>query len=569
MSKKRKFGLKQRLLLVTLLPLIIMIGLSLLALETVGSNVGGKITEKELSIGATSMVDKIDAVCHGDYSYDGKSLKSGPIIISDNKRMLDDDKEKVGIDFTIFVGDVRVSTTILDKDGNRIEGTKMSKKAYEAVLKNGKYFANNVDVNGAVYYGYYEVFGDTWDGDPVIMFTGKDSAIVHALYRRPVLISIGIMVLITVAAAIIVLFIVLSITKSIQKVVGNLKEVADGNLKTKIDAKLLKRSDEVGDIGHAVSELVENLSGIVNNINSCVMAMDDFANGFKTNFTSIDHSIGNVNTAVGEIATGATSLATETQDVTDLMVDMGNVVAHTNSNTEELLQNTDVMKQQNNKASRSFEELIRVNESTSDSMGKVQHQTNLTNESALRIQGAIDLISDIAAQTNLLSLNASIEAARAGEHGRGFAVVAEEVRKLADQSEQSVHEITGIIQTLIDNSNDSVSIMDTVILDMQKQSVKMQDTQVVLRELDENINRVVESVTGISSEVSTVGDAKNSVLGSLESLSAVSQENAASTQETSATMVELSNIVQTCNESVDKLVNLAEQLTDSIAKINL
>lgn len=358
---------------------------------------------------------------------------------------------------------------------------------------------------------------------------------------------------------------IIFVVKAIKLSVNEVNQVAGGNLTVQTPKKLLQRRDEVGDIAKAVHLLIEKLKGIVLNIHDSSNALTDFSGAFKSSFTQIETAIVNVNTAVDEIAKGANSQATETQNVTEEMVKMGNAIADTTSSLDRLLVSTEEMKKRNNAARDAFVELIALNDQTTDSIHHINEQTCITNQSALEIRSAMELISDIASQTNLLSLNASIEAARAGEHGKGFAVVAEEVRKLADQSQESVNKIAQVIENLIENSNASVEIMAQITEEMQGQSNKMKDAHSDLNNLNGNITEVVTEIDAISGRVEALVTSKDSVLANLENLAAISEENAASTQETAATMGEVKEVVVVCNESTDKLVKIAKELEENMS----
>ena len=199
----------------------------------------------------------------------------------------------------------------------------------------------------------------------------------------------------------------------------------------------------------------------------------------------------------------------------------------------------------------------------------MQRQTDDTNQSAMEIQNMVDLISDIASQTNLLSLNASIEAARAGEQGRGFAIVADEVRKLAEQSRQSADQIEEIVRKLIENSNNSVEAMNVVMDEIRVQHDKLNQTKDVFGHLKLEISNVSNAVDGITTEMTVIDQAKNRVYDNLENLSAISEENAAATQETSATMEELSELVNDCDRAVGKLGDISNSLEGNVNKFTL
>ena len=227
------------------------------------------------------------------------------------------------------------------------------------------------------------------------------------------------------------------------------------------------------------------------------------------------------------------------------------------------------MQQNNEKLNTTLDELILISSHTRESVNQVYEQTNNTDKSVNEIGSAVDVITDIANQTNMLSLNASIEAARAGEHGRGFAVVADEIRQLADQSKKSAEQIGNIVSELIHNSNVSVQAMNGVLEEIENQNKCLDVTRDVFVGLNREILDVTKAVEEISKEIDTINMTKNEVLESCESLASIAEENAAGTEETSATMTELGKIVSECNEATQKLVNISEILSENAGKFKM
>ena len=162
---------------------------------------------------------------------------------------------------------------------------------------------------------------------------------------------------------------------------------------------------------------------------------------------------------MGDIASGATNQADETQSATENVITMGNMIEETNSVAEALHKNSKQMQESSNQAMSILKELMEVNDQTKLSIDEIYEQTNITNASAQKIKAATDIIASIAEETNLLSLNASIEAARAGEQGRGFAVVASQIQKLAEQTNSASGNIEEIVEALL---NDSELVVETM-----------------------------------------------------------------------------------------------------------
>ena len=251
------------------------------------------------------------------------------------------------------------------------------------------------------------------------------------------------------------------------------------------------------------------------------------------------------------------------------VMEIGNSIDATNQTVEALNDTAREMKRQNDSMNAIMQELLDISHSAKESVNLVHEQTNITNKSAQSISEAVEIITNIADETSLLSLNASIEAARAGEQGRGFAVVADQVRSLAEQSNEAAGKITEIINGLLANSNTSVETMQEVIKEMEKQGLKLEDTQSAFSELNQDILSVGNMVENISNEMIVLNNAKEEVLSSVESLSAISEENAASTEETSASMEELDGIVSACAESTENLEVIADDLTESVRKFKI
>lgn len=210
--------------------------------------------------------------------------------------------------------------------------------------------------------------------------------------------------------------------------------------------------------------------------------------------------------------------------------------------------------------------LVEMNNKTSDTIGVVTEQTDRTNESAQNISNAVTVIQDIAAQTNLLSLNASIEAARAGESGRGFAVVAEQIRKLAEDSAESATEIENIVRELMGNSKDSVEKMQELSRDSSVQADKLNRTKESFYELKKEINEVSSASKEIFDQTVVIEELKKGVNDVIEQLASVAQENAASTEETSASMQSLANNVDLCKEESAIFNDLSKNINEQTSR---
>ena len=549
LKEKKGANMVVKILAIVLVPLIAIAVIAILALNSAGDRISDAMMKHELAATEYALEMSLNNSAPGDFSYENGALYKGELNLTDNKQVLDALKQNAGVDVALFWGSDLAVTNLT---GGTIT---LSEKVASKVLGGESYFSNSLKLGDTGCYAYLAPLKNT-DGTVVgILAACMPVREVNALYKG-IVTGRAIAILILVAAFCVSTFIVVGmISKALLGVVGNLDQIAEGKLNFKVPDKLLNRSDEVGKSARAVYSVVNGFSGIIRDIHNSMLDMNEFTGTFTSNFDSIGQSISSVNTAVNEIAQGATTQAADTQKVSESMNEMSNALGRTADSVNALSSSAANMKESNATVDSTLKEL--------------QEQTNITNESAQAIQAATDIIAGIANQTNLLSLNASIEAARAGEMGRGFAVVAEEIRGLADQSRESADKIRSIVENLISNSNQSVQIMNGVVGEIHQQNEKLGTTLNVFSTLNQEVQKVVGEINVISGELDHIENYKTDVVEKIDGLTEISQNNAASTEETAATMDQLAEIVEDCRQATTQLNEIAGSLNANAKKFQL
>ena len=335
------------------------------------------------------------------------------------------------------------------------------------------------------------------------------------------------------------------------------------------EKSLSKRKDETGLIGKAVVRLKGELIQVIENIKHQSSELYAASEQLDTDAKDTTMTMEQVETAVNDIALGATNQAEETQTATEDVIVMGHMIEETTGEVSTLKVNADGMKDTSEDAQKLLTELMKENEHTRDSIDEIYRQTHTTNESALKIKEATAIITSIAEETNLLSLNASIEAARAGEQGRGFAVVASQIQKLAEQSSESAQKIEEITNELIMDSSEAVKTMQVVKDNMDAQSNKMVQTDKMFETFNAGVISSIESIDNIAMKTDTLDGSRVKVVDLVQNLSAIAEENAASSQETSASVTQVSEIVSDISGNANKLKDIAVELEKSVQVFKL
>ncbi len=359
------------------------------------------------------------------------------------------------------------------------------------------------------------------------------------------------------------------ITKGITLVEGHLRQVATGDLSFTISPALQKRGDEIGEMARSLENVRQSLANMIGSVLQTGETLNQSSEKFSEKFGYISESIQNTNQAIDDLAQGATNSANETETMNEKITELGGVIEVEKSGVQKLEEAVSAMAEHSAGASESIQELHRITKMTIEAIDVVSEQTNRNNDSAADINKTIEIIKGLAAQTNLLSLNASIEAARAGEAGRGFAVVAEEIRNLSEESSGNAQEIEGIVKELVENVEISVSKMQEVTNNVQKQQKCLKETRAAFESLKREVAMVEEVTKEIGGQTEILNSLKKIVTDSANSLASVVEQNAASTQETSASMMLLSQTIDECTEDTQGLVELSRRQNDQASKFQL
>ncbi len=355
------------------------------------------------------------------------------------------------------------------------------------------------------------------------------------------------------------------ITKGIKLVEGNLRQAAMGDLSFTVNPKLLKRADEIGVMARSLENVRQSLASMLGSM----IRTGEALNQSSEKFRHISESIQNTNQAIDDLAQGATNQANETEIVNEKIIELGGVIEVEKSGVSKLEKVVSTMTKHTMGASESIKELDQITKVTIETINTVSEQTNKNNDSATNINKAVEIIKGLAAQTNLLSLNASIEAARVGDAGRGFAVVAEEIRSLSEESSGNAQEIEVIVKELINNVEISVIKMHEVMRNVEKQQERLNETREAFKYLTTEVNQVEEVTKEIGNQTEILNSLKQIVTDSVNTLASVVQENAASTEETSASMTLLSQTIKECTEDTKGLVKLSQQQKEEANKFQL
>lgn len=523
----RNLKLQYKMLILAIIPVLIMGIVAILISNTVVKNKLLDDAKQKLKATSNAVLAAYDQNA-GDYFANATGdVWKGAYNVSLSTPFIDDIAAKTGIEVTFFYNDTRLVTSLKDADGKRILGSKAGDFLVENVLQDGnEVFTNRVLVDGTFYFGYYvPVHQNNSDEIIGMVFAGMPVKEIYASLNLITMIFTVAILVILVIAVIGCLLVSRGIAKSIRNSMDVVKQISEGNLNVEIEQSMLDRKDEAGALSCNTQTLIDNLSAMIGKISNNTMTLNASSEEMNAAAGQAGNAVGNINDDLHNMLTGAVEQNGNAQNIKNSIHNMNIHLEKTLGEVDHLSDETKAMLDARNDVDKSLNQLDASNQDVMTEVENIQKQTQQNNESVEKIIAAVSYISDIADQTNLLSLNASIEAARAGETGKGFAVVAEEIGKLANQSNEASTEISELVNLLSYNSSQTMDIMDSVQDAMNDQTKKLVETANIFKQLQEHVSHVADGVDVIRDATVQLGKETDEIGKDIKNLSDIAQRN--------------------------------------------
>jgi methyl-accepting chemotaxis protein len=362
----------------------------------------------------------------------------------------------------------------------------------------------------------------------------------------------------------------LATNRYLQRRINHMVEVnevlAQGDLRVDVE---IDSNDELGQLARSTSAVIQNLRQIIGQVNTASLSVASASERMAQSSQESNKAAEMVATTIQEVAEGTARQVERSQESADLMQQLANSVAEIKVTMDHIVeaaqQTADTALNGRSVLETTSGQIEGIRSANVETVQAFEH---LYSELG-RIIEFVNVITEIASQTNLLSLNAAIEAARAGEHGRGFAVVADEVKKLADQSSKAA----GEVRSIVDSAQGSMEHMKLALSGTNKRvdaGVKaMQETNLSFENIVASVEGMLERIRVVAETTEKISNSAQQVFANIEDVASITEESAAGVEEVSAATEQQLASMQEVAASAVALSQLADALQQSVARFTV
>ncbi len=381
--------------------------------------------------------------------------------------------------------------------------------------------------------------------------------------------SIGIGLVTVVLLGLIIILFTAQIAKPLNSLSNAMQEVAKGDLTVDVERLGIDTKDEVGRLAKSCSAMAQNLRAILRQVSQATEQVGASSEELTASSEQSAQAANQIAASIAGVANGATeqlAAANETSAVVEQMsAGIQQVAANTNNVAEQSALATEKAKDGGKAVEKAVSQMKNI-ETTAQTMAEAVAKLGVQSKEIGQIVGTI---SGIAGQTNLLALNAAIEAARAGEQGRGFAVVAEEVRKLAEESQNAAKQIAELIQGIQKDTDKAVAAMNAGAQEVRIGTEVVTGAGEAFKEIVELVSQVSGQVREISAAVQQMASGSQQIVGSVRKIDNLSKSSAGEAQSVSAATEEQLASMEEISTSSQALAKLAQDLQVAVARFRV
>ena len=577
---------------VVLVTCLILVGITVLIFGNIRERMENVLYENTLESYKTEVKSEVQsAISSVEYYYnlseDGKidedTAKKDALETLRNLRYGDDSSGYFWVDDTDY--NLVMHPILPEQEGtNRYDLTdKNGVKIIQSIMKtadegggfNEFYFTKSDGKTVAQKVAYSQKF-DKWDW---VITTGIYSDDIQGIVQKSTglnriikIFSGSTSFLIVVTVVLVVLMLVVSyiivrqLVGVIERVRGKLESVASGDLSSTLDGKVVSRSDELG-------QMVAHTNLAIKSFRDSISKAKETAGTVQNNSTDIKGKTETALTATSQVAKAIEHVATDVTTQVDLLSEIANNVEVMSGDGKEMnlsVNNVSEYVEQLNVSSNEMKEKVELMSKGSAGMTEqisgIATKINETNESIKHMAQILNVIEEIAVQTNLLSLNASIEAARAGEAGHGFAVVAGNIKTLAENTSAELNNIKDIIDSLTADFEECHRDIDNVV-GSNKENASY--TKQVIEQFDKvfsGISFTNEKLVDINRITKNMTETVNDISDKVRNIEKGTESTAASTEEVTASSQELEALMTGVAQSCDEMAQQAEGLVGDMSR---
>lgn len=560
---KMKLGTKI-LCLVFVVILLFSASVGTVMLKEITENMKQMATEKakgDLALSSTY----IDDVMSGDWQVKNNKLYKGQTQINGNEELVDLLGEKTGDTITIFQGDTRVATNVM-KNGERAVGTQASSEVIAAVLKKGKRFYGQADVAGSSYQTAYMPLKDQNGSIIGMLYTGANQSILASLTQSLFTQFAIVLVIVIMLSVILVLVFTRKINKRLNALKSAFESAGNGDMTIEVSDKT---GDELSELSVYYNKMRMKLNDTIQTVQQSALQLASASQQLSAGAEETNQASEKITEAVQQIANGAQDQIIRIENSESSLKQASADIRDISANTAAIADKGQLAQ---SKADIGQKEIANVQaqmdaiHQSIQKSGEIIHQLDGRSK---QIEQILSVITQIADQTNLLALNAAIEAARAGEQGKGFAVVADEVRKLAEESQQSAGQISKLIIEIQKDMNRSARSVEHVKTEAAEGVTMIQHTRDAFKEIAAATGEISAEISDLSASVTNISASAHQINDSFAANTADIKESTKNTRQAAALTEEQFAAMEEITAASETLSQLAEELTGIISQFKM